>query len=145
MSKRILTDSVTAFPRKVLRRLLRPIHTVLDRLESQKDDLYRRSEGQGAHLEGLTGEHHALLARFESRVVQIESLSRSVAGINERLDDLEEKLSAFQALHWDHVALTRRLAAIEDVLAASGPEARRTIEEGAVRPLLPFPGLADSA
>jgi hypothetical protein len=153
MSERNTTISrLKALPRNTLNHLLRTIHAKLDRLEARldrqdwyKDDLYRKSDGLSTHLEGLGRDHLALAAGVEVRVAQLESLSRSVAGINGRLDAIDEKLSALQAFHWDHVALTRRLAAIEDVLASAGPEARSTIEEGANRPLLPFPGLADSA
>ncbi len=139
-------------PRKVLYRIRRPalvrldpIEARLDRLEAAKADLYRKCDGLASHLTGLSGDHRALAARFESRVMQLHALSNSVGGINGRLTGIDEALRAFQALHWDHVALTRRLAAIEDLLAATSSDARATLEEGAARPLLPFPGLADSA
>lgn len=110
----------------------------LDQADRSFDDLRRQIEGTSQHLESLTGEHHELDARFEKRVIQLLSIARSVEGLDRDQRELEEKLEAVRALHWDHIALTRRLAAIEDRLAATPP----TVE--LERPI-PFPGFEDAA
>ena len=110
-------------------------------LHKKADVLSIQYEGLSSHLEGLTQHHWALLTRFEALVVQYDGLLRLLPGIDNHFESLEEKLSAVHALHWDHIALARRLGAIEDVLAAGGDTAKQLIEDGRERPLLPFPGL----
>jgi chromosome segregation ATPase len=103
-------------------------------LRALVEALRARSDGMTVHLEGLTREHHNLNARSEVRAERLEA----VAGLDRRQDELDEQLRAFAALHWDHVALARRLAVIEDVLAGSPVEA-------GPRPSIPFPGFEDEA
>ncbi len=77
-------------PRRVLRRLLRPIFQsqvvlfqwICDRLD--------------------TGERNDL--KFD----------REIKNLNKRQDRLGEQIQATQALGWDHVALVRRLSILED-------------------------------
>ena len=102
------------------------------------DDCRRQIEGTSKHLESLTGEHHELDARFEKRVIQLLSIARSVEGLDRDQRELEEKLEAVRALHWDHIALTRRLSAIEGLLAASPPTVESELP-------LPFPGFEDAS
>ena len=85
----------------------------------------------------LTAEHRDLNARFESRVVQVTAIGRSVEGLYKDQAELNETFQALRDLHWDHVALARRLAAIEDILARADVSA----EEPSEAPSLPFPGL----
>lgn len=110
----------------------------LDQAERHIEILLHKSHGTSVHLEGLSGDHLDLNARFESRVVQLSAIARSVEGLDHRQDELDEKLQAVHALHWDHIALARRLAVLEDLLAASsGPmESERSI---------PFPGFEKDA
>ena len=112
----------------------------MDRAEWQAEVLQNQANNLGTHLDSLSQRYWSLEGRFEGRVGQINAMASSFPGLDSRLDALDEKLKAFEALHWDHVALVRRLGAIEDVLNASGDFATRTIEEGRGRPLLPFPG-----
>jgi chromosome segregation ATPase len=90
----------------------------------RSDEIHRRQiDGLASHLEGLTGEHHELRDRFNH-----------LSGHDGWIAVLEDRLRAFEALHWDHVALARRLAAIEDRLSLldGSPETADA---------LPFPGL----
>ncbi len=145
--------------RRMVKRLLRPgrhlfhyyqsdtaarlesLESRLNRAERLAETLHKKADGLSSHLDGLTQHHWALQTRFDALVVQSEGLMRLFPGIDNRFETLDEKLSAVHALHWDHVALARRLGAIEDVLSASGDTAKETIEDGRGRPLLPFPGL----
>ena len=102
--------------------------------------LHPRTEGLAAHLAGLSDDHRSLYTEVQARIVQISALSETVSNLGRRQDELDEKIRAVHALHWDHVALARRLAAIEDLLAA-----RPARGEGDARPSLPFPGLDDEA
>jgi hypothetical protein len=49
-------------------------------------------------------------------------LERRLEDTNRRLDLANEEIAAANALVWDQVALSRRLAQIEDQLASSEPE-----------------------
>ncbi len=98
----------------------------LDRLESAAEILMHRTSGTTEHLEGLTGELTELTA-------QLDGPERAIVGLSQRLE-------AFVALHWDHVALARRLATIEDLLANTTRDAALTQSD---EPLLPFPGCDD--
>lgn len=147
--------------RRLVRKLLRPMFdrliTILSGMIARLDAIDERfkkperdiailqvkAEGLAAHLEGLSKEFREVEPELRARIVQLTSLSSSVAGINVRLDEDEERLHAIQALHWDHVALARRLATIEDLLAASSEHARSAIEGGENQPLIPFPGLEE--
>lgn len=106
--------------------------------------LFKKSDGLSAHLSGLTADHQALNGQVQSRIVQIETICQATEGLGRRQTELDEKIQAFQALHWDHVALARRLAVIEDLLAAQGGTIPipPTIEAS---PSIPFPGLDDQA
>jgi hypothetical protein len=151
--------------RRALRRVLRPtlvrieqiLHWMVNRLdtderklvltETRLDDSERRlsqaewktevidhkCEGMRLHIEGLTEELRALAADNE-----IDSM---VARLEIRLGELDAKIESYRALHWDHVALARRLAMIEERLAGGG----LTLKPPAQRPLIPFPGLEDEA
>ncbi len=148
-----------AFFRRAVRRLLRPVRQLfhyyqrdivarMEQLESRLNRVewlvevsYKKADGLSSHLDELTRNHWALQSRFDAVVVQYEGLLRLLPGIDHRFETLDENLSAVHALHWDHVALARRLGAIEDVLAATGDTAKETIEDGRGRPLLPFPGM----
>lgn len=114
----------------------------LDQAEWRLDVLHRQADGMSSHLQGLTGEHQALNTRFESSRVQLTAVADSVAGLGRRQDELDETLQAFNALHWDHVALARRLALIEDILAGTADPSGA---QSPTRPSIPFPGLDENA
>jgi chromosome segregation ATPase len=102
----------------------------------------QKCEGIRTHLEGLTAEYRQSAGEFRARLAQVAPLFPAVSAIGRRQDDLHERIQAVHALHWDHVALARRLAAIEDALAANGTPAPRRQDDEA-QSLLPFPGLED--
>jgi hypothetical protein len=106
----------------------------LDQAERYHAILFEKCDGLGGHLGGLSRDFLTLHAAFEARVAQVESLAASVKGINERLDDIDESIRAIQAFHWDHVALARRLAVVEDLLAVP-------TDAGTDVASLPFPGM----
>jgi len=114
----------------------------LDQAEWHLDVLRQQVDGMSSHLQGLTGEHHDLNARFESSRVQLAAIADSVSGLGRRQDELAETLQAFNALHWDHVALARRLALIEDLLVGVASPSE---SQSPTRPSIPFPGLDDNA
>jgi chromosome segregation ATPase len=101
----------------------------LDALETHASIFRRQIDGTSVHLNGLTTEHHELRERFETHTLE-----------SRRIDGIEERLLAFEALHWDHVALARRLAVLEDLLAR-GDDVADDAGTPAERRSLPFPGL----
>ncbi len=83
------------------------------RLDPIRDRLAAIEAVQDEHL------HHIrnLVERLSALSARVDAMESSLNG---RLDDLAERSETTVALGWDHVALTRRLAAIEDRLGALG-------------------------
>jgi hypothetical protein len=149
--------------RRALRRVLRPIFArqveiltsiverldaVDARLDSQETNLERqvaimraRAQGISSHLNGLTADHYAVAHRLNAVEEQSQSSAGLIRTLGVRQDDLEDKMQAVHALHWDHVALARRLGALEDLLARQGEAGTAATDPGEPRPLVPFPGL----
>lgn len=115
----------------------------VDKAAWSAEVLFSKVEGLTNHLGGLSQDHLDLHSRVAERVVQIGTLTRSIEGMQQRHDELDETLQAVGALHWDHVALARRLAAIEDLLAIRGEASRGGVDEGEGLPTIPFPGFED--
>ena len=132
---------IVLFVRKVTRKVIRPWLVRLD-------DLFRavieRIDTADRNAASLQGHVNQFASSVVPRLDRLDAVTGSLPSVEAAIAALEEKLSAFQALHWDHVALTRRLASIEDVIVAGNDSARATIEAGEARPLLPFPGLEAS-
>jgi chromosome segregation ATPase len=102
-------------------------------------------EGMGQHLEGLAQEHLDLLSACEGPLAKVHVIGRSIAGLDDRQNELDAKLGAFQALHWDHVALARRLSIIEDILASISESGHPTPADTETQPAIPFPGFDDDS
>ena len=88
------------WPRRLVRRVLRPIF-------QRQVQIYH----------DLTHRQHMLAARLEAAYGAFERLGARHAA-------LADDVRAASALGWDHAALTRRLAALEDHFAATGDAAR---------------------
>ena len=59
------------------------------------------------------------LAEIQGQLAQaLEGLTAQVAALVERQDEIDQKAAVVAAVSWDHVALTRRLASLEDALSA---------------------------
>jgi ABC-type transporter Mla subunit MlaD len=102
--------------RRVLGRVLRPYFAhqaaLVDRVEQHVDELDRRQDVLGqiqAAVEQLTAAQ-AELAQA------LDAVSTRLAALTERQDEIDRKASVVAAVSWDHVALTRRLAVIEDAI-----------------------------
>lgn len=54
---------------------------------------------------------------YEGFAADIEDLRSRTEDLRKEIAEVNEKVESIAALGWDHVALTRRLAAIEDRLA----------------------------
>ena len=101
----------------------------------------RKADGLSGHIDGLDRDHRGLATEFAWRKSRVESIAEVMGKLSARMDDLDERIRRVEALHWDHVALARRLGVIEDLLASGSGDARTAVEGGAARPLIPFPGL----
>ncbi|GAC1466498.1 MAG: hypothetical protein NVSMB9_07130 [Isosphaeraceae bacterium] len=116
----------------------------LDGNDVQSDLLRRKCEGMAAHLEGLSNEHRQLQHEMQKRIVQLTAYANSLEGLDRGQAELREKFEAVDALHWDHVALARRLALIEDHLSLPTPTEDEANEAGGRNFSIPFPGFADN-
>jgi len=110
--------------------------------------LYRKADGMASHLEGLSRDHLDLNAQFLARVNQLTSHAETISGLGRRQDELDARVQTVSALHWDYLAITRRLAVLEDLLAerrddSIGPARPATPPEN--QPSIPFPGLDAAA
>jgi hypothetical protein len=65
--------------------------------------------------------------------------------MNKRVEDLAERVETVQAFGWDYVAMVRRLAVLEDHLAALTGQTAPASEEAEAQPSIPFPGLEPAA
>ncbi|MDE2507469.1 MAG: hypothetical protein KGM43_09675 [Planctomycetota bacterium] len=97
---------VVLLPRRLVRRVLRPI---FQRQVQIYHDLTHRQQVLGARVEGACGALERLVARHAV---------------------LADDVRAASALGWDHAALARRLAALEDHFAAI-VDAARVLDDAA--------------
>ncbi|HZQ84855.1 MAG TPA: hypothetical protein VFA83_08465 [Acidimicrobiales bacterium] len=113
--------SVMQPTRRTLGRILRPYfahqQTQVHRVEERIDAIDRRLPSVDELAAAVTE-----LAEIQGQLAQaLEALTAQVAGLAERQEEIDRKAAVVAAVTWDHVALTRRLAALEDVL--TGEEA----------------------
>jgi hypothetical protein len=104
--------------RKLLRRLLGPVW-------SQEELLFHSLNERIAHLETELSSG-AVSSRIEDGIedVRVDLRGRQEAStelITQRLADLERQVETLTGLGWDHVAVVRRLASIEDHMADLPP------------------------
>ena len=108
--------------RRLLGRVLRPYfaHQValVDRVGEQVEALDQRQQV----LDELQAAVQALTASQAELAQALEAVSSRLAELAERQDEIDRKASVVAAVSWDHVALTRRLAVIEDSLLSAREE-----------------------
>jgi chromosome segregation ATPase len=102
--------------RRALGRVLRPYfahqQAQVDRVERRVDEIAVREPEIDELLAGVRE-----LAEIQAQLTQaLEALTAQVAGLVDRQDEVDRKAAAVAAVTWDHVALTRRLASLEDSL-----------------------------
>jgi hypothetical protein len=75
---------------------------------------------------------------------ELKSLDRKYEQLDRRQEHLDRQLKAAIALGWDHVAMARRLAVLEDhvneLLSRSATSASVANGDGASRPSIRYPG-----
>ena len=103
--------------RRLLRRILRPI-------------FYRQVE-LFQHLTNRLDEHEPV----------IRATHRNVDILGHRQEMTEKKVETFLALGWDHVALARRLAVLEDQIAVLTGQSTVGPDQAESKESIPFPGL----
>jgi hypothetical protein len=142
--------------RRLVRRVLRPIFVELDnRLKSldgrqaqfdvHQNKLDQRQNELGQRENELDHRQHELDHRQNQLGDRQNQLGPEVSAATDRLHNrLDRELKALLALGWDHVAVTRRLAVLEDRVeallsggAAGGPA--ETCDESA-RAVIRYPG-----
>jgi ABC-type transporter Mla subunit MlaD len=105
--------------RRVLGRVLRPYFAhqmaLVDRVEEHVDELDRRQQV----LEEIQSAVEQLTAAQADLAQALDSVTTRLAELAERQDEIDRKASVVAAVSWDHVALTRRLAVIEDALVTA--------------------------
>ncbi|MBV8960337.1 MAG: hypothetical protein JO054_05100 [Actinobacteria bacterium] len=110
--------SVMQPTRRALGRILRPYfahqQAQVHRAEERIDALDRRLPSVDDLTAAVTE-----LAEIQGQLAQaLEALTAQVAALVERQDEIDQKAAVVAAVSWDHVALTRRLASLEDALSA---------------------------
>lgn len=106
--------------RRALGRVLRPYfahqQAQLDRVERRIDEIAARQPDIDELLSAVRE-----LAEIQAQLTQaLEALTTQVAGLVDRQDEVDRKAAGVAAVTWDHVALTRRLASLEDSLGDPG-------------------------
>jgi chromosome segregation ATPase len=145
---------VLVLARKLASRILRPIflkqaelfRQLADTLEyhdhrlfahhAELDALRKRQQDASIRLDQMS-------ARLDELSVRLDEQARLFEGMTARLDEQADHVQTTMAFGWDYVALVRRLATIEDQLAAlTGSSAGASpADEGEVHPSILFPGL----
>jgi hypothetical protein len=83
-----------------------------------------------------------LNVKLDELNTKFEGLLRHFEALRERQDGLSDDVAAVVALNWDHTALARRLAQLEDrLIGLAGPESPPMAGEGDSRASISFPGL----
>jgi|GEM_PF-1938645 len=124
--------------RRGLRRILRPIFLrqvelfryLADQIEAHEHRIFAgKVEGEAAkaRLNALDGRHDELAARQDQFAA--------------RQEELAEQVQTTIAFGWDYVALVRRLATLEDQIAAMGAPGATGSDEGDTHPSILFPGI----
>ena len=103
--------------RRALGRVLRPYfahqQAQVDRVEQRVDQLGARQPDIDELLSAVRE-----LAEIQAQLTQaLEALTAQVGCLVDRQDEVDRKAAAVAAVTWDHVALTRRLASLEDSLS----------------------------
>jgi hypothetical protein len=115
-----LVRLLTAPPRALWRITGKPIHRRLF----------------GAYFQATLNRLDSVLGELRDLSAELEELRRQVDESRAGQDELDRHIRTVIATHWDLTALTRRLGAIEDRLAISGPAAamRQEAQDGANDP-----------
>ena len=105
--------------RRALGRVLRPYFAhqaaLVDQVEQHVDELDRRQHAFDEIQAAV-----AQLTATQAQLTQaLETVTVRLAELAERQDEIDRKAAVVAAVTWDHVALTRRLAMIEDALITS--------------------------
>jgi hypothetical protein len=103
--------------RRLLRRLLRPIF--LRQVELFQELIHRLDAGEKS----------------------VQAVRDDVESLARRQDEVDERVETALAIGWDHVAMVRRLAVLEDQLATLTGQAAPSAVEGDPQPSILFPGL----
>ena len=107
--------------RRALGRVLRPYFA---HQQAQVDRVEQRVEQLGARQPDIDELLSAVreLAEIQAQLTQaLEALTAQVGCLVDRQDEVDRKAAAVAAVTWDHVALTRRLASLEDSLSDQEP------------------------
>lgn len=131
---------VLVLARRLLRRVLRPVFLrqaeLFRQLAEALDDHEHRVYAQRVEIEAVKQRQHQLAVRQDDQARYHDIL----AG---RQDELADQLQTTMAFGWDYVAFVRRLATLEDQVAALTGSVPGTTsgEEGDIHPSILFPGL----
>jgi hypothetical protein len=82
-----------------------------------------------------------LIERLDGSETRVTGIQADIEALNRRQNELLERLETVQALGWDHVAMVRRLAVLEDHLAALTGQAPASVEDADSQASIRFPGL----
>src|SRR5262249_22641199 len=117
--------------RRLLRRILRPM-------------LLRQAE-LFQHLADLVDDHEHRLFALKIDNLELKESHEALAVRQEELTvrhgELSEQIQTTMAFGWDYVALVRRLATLEDQVAALTGVAGMPADEGDPHPSILFPGI----
>jgi hypothetical protein len=103
--------------RRLLRRLLRPIFL-------RQVELFQ-----------------GLINRLDAGEQSVQAVRDDVESLARRQDEVDERVETALAIGWDHVAMVRRLAVLEDQLATLTGQAAPSAVESDPQPSILFPSL----
>ena len=86
-----------------------------------------------------------LIERLDRDEASLTGVQSDVATLTRRQDEIDQRLETVQAFGWDYVAMVRRLAVIEDQLAALTGQAAPGSDDAETQPSILFPGFDPAA
>jgi hypothetical protein len=103
--------------RRLLRRLLRPIFI-------RQVELFQH-----------------LITRLDADETSLRGACEDIERLSKRQDELDDRVETVLAFGWDYVAMVRRLAILEDQVAALTGHNTPTADEADLQPSILFPSL----
>jgi hypothetical protein len=126
---------VTTLARRLLRKLLLPIFR---RQVESLAVVHRRLDGADRDLEVLDTRTALLNNKLDLLNTKLDALNVKLDSLKGHQDEIRSEFDTVLALHWDHIAVARRLATLEDRLIGTPANEPSDSDEG---PSIKFPGI----
>ena len=112
------------------------INAKVDGVNDRFDEVMARVNGVNVKADGISAKADCLNEKLDQLNAKLDGVLRHFEAVRTRQAELTGEFEALVALHWDHVALARRLAQLEDRMSGAWDSALDDAGES-----IRFPGL----